>query len=130
MLCRTDHGIYRVERSRQSCTEKKFNNLLVLNILASFGFIQTYCADVIRKRPVRIHEKTSLIFVLMPGCSFDMDVVTPGENYPPFSPNADPLAEPIKGPIHQVAIRAFLLSKYEMTQGRWRRFTGEIPCTY
>jgi formylglycine-generating enzyme required for sulfatase activity len=33
-------------------------------------------------------------------------------------------------PVHRVTLKPFLLSKYEMTQGQWLRFTGENPSRF
>jgi formylglycine-generating enzyme required for sulfatase activity len=46
------------------------------------------------------------------------------------SPNVDPDAQIGESPVHEVTLDPFLLSKYEMTQGQWLRFTGENLSTY
>ena len=33
----------------------------------------------------------------------------------------------MEGPVHEVTLSAFFLSKYEMSQGRWKRFEGQNP---
>jgi formylglycine-generating enzyme required for sulfatase activity len=45
-------------------------------------------------------------------------------------PNYDPSAEDREIPVHEVSLVPFLLSKYEMTQAQWERFTGENPSHY
>jgi formylglycine-generating enzyme required for sulfatase activity len=60
-------------------------------------------------------EKTGLVLVLVPGGSFTMGSKT---------------GRPDQGPPHTVVVRAFYLSKCEMTQGQWLRATGENPSTY
>ncbi|MBI4880064.1 MAG: SUMF1/EgtB/PvdO family nonheme iron enzyme [Planctomycetes bacterium] len=77
-----------------------------------------------------ITEETGLVFVLLPGGAFDMGGRPPSEAEPAGSPNVDPQARPIEGPVHAVTVRPFLLSKYEMTQGQWLRFTGSNPSAY
>lgn len=67
-------------------------------------------------------ERSGLVFVLIPGGTFTMGAV-PGAP----GPNVDPLAGEAEGPVNEVALEPFFLSKYEMTQGQWLRFTGENP---
>ena len=71
-------------------------------------------------------EDSGLVLVLIPGGSFTMG----GQRENPAEPNYDPLALGVEGPPHGVTLAPFFLSKYEMTQGQWRRFTGENPSTY
>lgn len=57
-----------------------------------------------------------------------------------LGPNIDPQADPFnrdpnqewlgEGPVREVTLNPFFLSKYEMTQGQWLRITGENPSTY
>ncbi len=42
-------------------------------------------------------------------------------------PNIDPNQAPKEGPIQTVTLDPFFISKYEMTQGQWLRFTGTNP---
>ena len=44
--------------------------------------------------------------------------------------NVDPQAQSDEGPVHPVTLGAFFLSKYEMTQGQWERFTGTNPSNH
>ena len=72
--------------------------------------------------------ETGLVFVLIPGGSFNMGSELPSKEKPLGSPNVDPGSWAIHLPVHTVNIeRPFLLSKYEMTQAQWLRFTGENP---
>jgi len=75
-------------------------------------------------------EDTGIVFVLIPGGSFDMGAVPPSEENPEGSPNVDPNAERDEGPVHEKSIKPFYLSKYEMTQGQWLRFTKKNPSFY
>jgi len=59
-----------------------------------------------------------------------MGAERPVPGRPVGAPNVDPEAKDSEGPVHQVTIRPFFLSKYEMTQGQWYRFTGEKPSCY
>ncbi|MFH2003037.1 MAG: SUMF1/EgtB/PvdO family nonheme iron enzyme [Planctomycetota bacterium] len=73
------------------------------------------------------NEANGLVFVLIPGSAFQMGAERPGPDRPEGSPNADPFSFSCEGPVHIVRIEPFLLSKYEMTQGQWKRFTGKNP---
>ncbi|MBU0754149.1 MAG: SUMF1/EgtB/PvdO family nonheme iron enzyme, partial [Planctomycetes bacterium] len=75
-------------------------------------------------------EEMGLVFVLIPGGAFNMGAVRPAEGNPIGSPNVDPEAESNEGPVHEVTLKPFLLSKYEMTQGQWLGFTGDNPSRY
>jgi serine/threonine protein kinase/formylglycine-generating enzyme required for sulfatase activity len=70
--------------------------------------------------------ETGLIFVLIPGGTFHMGA----QKDDPDGPNYDPEAEGDEGPVQEIALDPFLLSKYEMTQGQWLRFTGSNPSNY
>jgi formylglycine-generating enzyme required for sulfatase activity/serine/threonine protein kinase len=73
-----------------------------------------------------LKEETGLVFVLLPGGPFQMGA----QKGDPSGPNYDPQAEGNEGPVHPVTLSAFFLSKYEMTQGQWQRFTGRNPSDY
>ena len=76
-------------------------------------------------------EETGVVLVLVPGGAFSMGAEAPGRRGLELdSPNADPHARPGEGPVHEVTVTPFLLSKYEMTQGQWLRFTGKNPSCY
>ena len=71
-------------------------------------------------------EEMGLVLVLIPGGSFWMGAtVDPGA-----ARNYDPGAVSIERPVHEVELSAYLLSKYEMTQGQWLRATGREPSLY
>ncbi|MBI4618117.1 MAG: SUMF1/EgtB/PvdO family nonheme iron enzyme [Planctomycetes bacterium] len=74
--------------------------------------------------------RTGLVFVLVPGGTFHMGAEKPSDKRPAGSPNADPDASNNEGPVHEVTLAPFLLSKYEMTQGQWLAATGENPSEY
>ena len=69
---------------------------------------------------------TGLIFVLIPGGTFWMGA----QKEDPDGRNYDPQREPDESPVHEVTLAAFFISKYEMTQGQWQRFTGVNPSNY
>jgi formylglycine-generating enzyme required for sulfatase activity len=73
-----------------------------------------------------LREETGLVFVLLPGGTFWMGAQAEdpaGENY-------DPEAKANEGPVHEVTLSPFFLSKYEMTQGQWERLGGHNPSYY
>jgi formylglycine-generating enzyme required for sulfatase activity/tRNA A-37 threonylcarbamoyl transferase component Bud32 len=69
---------------------------------------------------------TGLVFVLIPGGTFWMGAQKEG----PEGHNYDPQAESNESPVCAVTLAAFFMSKYEMTQGQWQRFTGENPSNF
>ncbi len=70
--------------------------------------------------------ETGLVFVLVPAGEFAMGA----QPLDPAAPNFDPEAQTDEGPVHSVELSAYFLSKYEMTQGQWERFTGSNPSRY
>src|SRR5262245_4714863 len=53
-----------------------------------------------------------------------------GAQKDPAQPNFDPEADPDESPVNEVALAPYFLSKYEMTQAQWLRFTGKNPSNY
>jgi formylglycine-generating enzyme required for sulfatase activity len=70
--------------------------------------------------------ETGLVFVLLPGGTFWMGA----QGRDPEGRNYDPQASGVEGPVHQVTLAPFFMSKYEMTQGQWLRVTGTNPSRY
>jgi len=71
-------------------------------------------------------EEMGAVFVLIPGGTFWMGA----QASDPDGPNYDPPAKSNEGPVHEVTLSAYFLSKYEMTQGQWERFVGVNPSRY
>ena len=96
--------------------------------LWEFGHPQT--GDVPVRAPdtgnLAIGEETGLVFVLIPGGTYRIGA----EKDDPEPPHFDPQADSDESPVHDVPLSPYLLSKYEMTQGQWARFTGENPSFY
>ncbi len=69
---------------------------------------------------------TGLVFVLIPGGTFLMGA----QRDDPAGRNYDPQAESNESPVCEVTLAAFFMSKYEMTQGQWERFTGVNPSNF
>jgi formylglycine-generating enzyme required for sulfatase activity len=73
-----------------------------------------------------IEEETGLVFVLLPRGVFLMGA----QAKDPGAPNFDRQAQPREGPPHEVELAPFFISKYEVTQAQWIRFTGQNPSTH
>jgi formylglycine-generating enzyme required for sulfatase activity len=71
-------------------------------------------------------EETGLVFVLIPGGRFWMGA----QGTDPSGRNYDPQAQQDEGPVHEVELRAYFLSKYELTQGQWQRIAATNPSFY
>jgi formylglycine-generating enzyme required for sulfatase activity len=76
--------------------------------------------------PWILTEDTGLVFVLLPGGTFWMGA----QRRDPEGHNYDPHARFNERPVHEVTLAPFFISKYEMTQGQWQRFTGTNPSRY
>ncbi|MCP3920930.1 MAG: SUMF1/EgtB/PvdO family nonheme iron enzyme [bacterium] len=68
-------------------------------------------------------EDTGLVLVLLPAGRFRMGCQRSDTQLP----NHDPSASRYDGPVHEVQVTPFFVSKYEMTQGQWLRLTGHNP---
>ena len=64
-----------------------------------------------------------IVLVLLPGGTFWMGAQKDDAS----KPNYDPRAQIDEGPVHQVTLSPFFIGKYEVTQGQWRRWTGNNP---
>ncbi|TDJ76792.1 MAG: hypothetical protein E2O39_02695, partial [Planctomycetota bacterium] len=69
-----------------------------------------------------IEDATGMVFVLIPAGASWM-----GAQTDPAEHNHDPRAQANERPIQLIALDAFFMSKYEMTQGQWLRATGSNP---
>ncbi|QEM08854.1 SUMF1/EgtB/PvdO family nonheme iron enzyme [Mucilaginibacter rubeus] len=70
-----------------------------------------------------IKPSTGIIFVLIPEGEFYMGA----QKKTPSLTNYDRQALENEMPVRKVKLKAFFLSKYEMTQGQWLRITGKNP---
>jgi formylglycine-generating enzyme required for sulfatase activity len=73
-----------------------------------------------------LNESTGLVFVLIPGGSFWMGA----QRTDPSGLNYDLNARDAEAPVHEVELSPYFISKYEMTQGQWERFTHRNPSEY
>ncbi len=71
-------------------------------------------------------DKMGLVFVLIPGGTFLMGAQAKN----PEQPHYDNKAEENEGEVHEVTVKPFFLSKYEMTQSQWEEFVGKNPSRY
>src|SRR6185503_17745329 len=72
-----------------------------------------------------LEQETGLVFVLLPGAT----TLIGSQVGNPSARNYDPRAGTAEGPVREVTLAPFFLSKYEMTQGQWERFAGANPST-
>ncbi len=74
-----------------------------------------------------IDEETCLVFVLLPGGRFWMGA----QDKEPGGHNYDRLARKPERPLAEIPLDPLFLSKYEMTQGQWKRLSmGENPSAF
>jgi formylglycine-generating enzyme required for sulfatase activity len=84
-----------------------------------------------------VKEQSGLVFVLLPGGTFQMGSRPPtteesedaaaGE---PLPDNVDPGAREDEVPLHMVTLAPFFMSKYELTQAQWLRLVGANPAQF
>jgi formylglycine-generating enzyme required for sulfatase activity/serine/threonine protein kinase len=75
---------------------------------------------------LELTEQSGIVFVLIPGGTFEMGA----QRDEPDEVNFDPAAESDEGPVHSITLAPFFISKYEMTQGQWLRIAGNNPSIY
>jgi len=73
-----------------------------------------------------LSEEMGLVFVLIPGGKFWMGA----QKADPGGQNYDPQAISKEGPVHEVELSPYFISKYEMTQGQWSRIAAANPSLY
>jgi len=73
-----------------------------------------------------VTEEMGIVLVLLPGGRFWMGA----QSADPDGQNYDPQAVITEGPVHEVELTAFFLSKFELTQAQWARSTGSYPSNY
>jgi formylglycine-generating enzyme required for sulfatase activity len=67
--------------------------------------------------------ESGMVLVLVPGGTFWMGA----QSEDPGGPNYDGDALSDEGPVHEVSLSPFFLSKFEMTQGQWEHLLGSNP---
>ncbi len=73
------------------------------------------------KGRLKLTEQTSIVLVLLPATKIWIGASRKSRR------NRDPNASSDENPVHRVTLRPFFISKYELTQGQWKRLTGENP---
>ncbi len=76
---------------------------------------------------VRMTDSTGIVLVLLPGGRYFMGATADRRALPAGAENLDPHAREDESPVRAVALDPFFISKFEMTQGQWRRLTHENP---
>lgn len=71
-------------------------------------------------------DASGIVLILVPGGRFDMGA----QSADPASPGYDPLARASEGPVRTVELAPYFISKFEVTQGQWRRLTHSSPSLY
>ncbi len=77
-----------------------------------------------------LDEGSGVVFVLVPGGTFAMGAQGEDVDAPNYDPASDPMAEPKEGPVHEITLEPFLISKYELTQGQWLACWGGNPSKF
>jgi serine/threonine protein kinase/formylglycine-generating enzyme required for sulfatase activity len=80
-----------------------------------------------------ITEETGFALVLIPGGTFYMGAVVPDDrerSSGQLGPNQDPDADSFEGPVHEVTLGPFFLSKFEANQAQWLRIAGDNQSHY
>ncbi len=67
-------------------------------------------------RPEYRHRETGIVFVALPGGTFEMG-----------SPKGEANREKREGPLHEVVLSPFLIAKYEVSQAEWKKVTRHNP---
>ncbi len=99
--------------------------------LWEFAHVQT--GEIAERGPdgnLVIKEETGIVFVLVPGGTFRMGAVRPDAQNPEGADNVDPFAVEDEGPVHEVTLSPFFMSKYETTQGQWLRVMRGNPSAF
>jgi formylglycine-generating enzyme required for sulfatase activity len=71
-----------------------------------------------------------VVLVLLPGGTFWMGAERARADGASDDVPIDPSAGPLEGPAHAVTLAPFFVSKYEVTQEQWLRWTGRNPSRY
>ena len=92
-------------------------------------FAHLLSGDPVTERDARGHWKLEprhgLVLVLLPGGPTRIGAVRPSAGNPIGAPHVDPHAFASEGPVLNMTLGPFLLSKFEVTQVQWRRIGGD-----
>ena len=73
-----------------------------------------------------LDAQSALVFVLIPGGTYRLGAQAEEASAPHYDPEA--LAN--EGPVRELTLAPYFLSKLELTQGQWERLTGDDPSYY
>ncbi|MEM7305159.1 MAG: SUMF1/EgtB/PvdO family nonheme iron enzyme [Planctomycetota bacterium] len=74
--------------------------------------------------------ETGLVLVLIPGGTRRIGAMRPGEGEENGHAHRDTLALDREGPVFEVELEPYFLSKYEMTRSQWLRATGAETASF
>lgn len=74
---------------------------------------------------IQLTEDSAIVLVLLPGGRFKM-----GASANPSSPHFDPHATGNEGPVHDVQLDPYFMSKFELTQAQWLRVMSDNPAAF
>ncbi len=74
--------------------------------------------------------ESAVVLVLVPGGPFRVGAIAPTSDHPLGSKRVDPNVEPYEGPLVDLVLDPFFISKYEMTQAQWVRHAESNPSNY
>jgi formylglycine-generating enzyme required for sulfatase activity len=94
--------------------------------LWEFAHLQTGEAPRRVDGRLKLTERTGLVFVLIPGGTTFLGAQAEERE----GRNFDPQTAEFDRPPAQFALKPYFISKYEMTQAQWLRFTGHNPSYY
>ena len=98
--------------------------------LWEFGHVQTRKVPERKEGKPILTRETGLVLVLLPGGAFRMGAERPNEENRLGSPNVDRYAKPDEGPVHEVTLSAFFISKYEVRQAEWQEVSASNPSRF
>lgn len=73
----------------------------------------------------RLTDQTGVVLILLPAAEFRVGAERPNLLNPIGTRHRDLQAMEDEGPIHEVQVEPFFISKYELTQGQWSRLRIE-----
>ncbi len=94
--------------------------------LWEFAYLLTGEEPVPPRGVLATRPEDALVFVLLPGGTFQMGA----QAERPDGKNFDPNAQRDESPVTDIELAPFLLSKYELTQAQWLRITAKEPSRY
>ena len=77
-----------------------------------------------------IDQDTAIILVLLPGGRFTLGSRRKIDDGAGMDDEGDVHSQPLERPQVEIDVVPFFMSKFELTQGQWRRLTGRSPSLY